>query len=42
MKKAVGHIADPQLRQLYLQNIQMTEAQIGELMQLLKFRPLLG
>ncbi|MGF7029512.1 hypothetical protein J2T17_000417 [Paenibacillus mucilaginosus] len=42
MKQAVGHIADPQLKQLYLQNIEMTEAQIVELLQLLQYRPVIG
>jgi hypothetical protein len=40
-KETVGKIVDPQLRQLYLQSIQMTEKQIVELMHLLQNRAIL-
>jgi hypothetical protein len=40
-KAAVGYIECPQLKQLYLQSIQMNEQQIVELTQLLQNRPLI-
>jgi hypothetical protein len=40
-KETSGKVMDPQLRQLYLQSIQMTEKQIVELMYLLQNRAIL-
>jgi similar to spore coat protein len=39
MKETVVKVADPQLQQLYLQQIQVTQQQIVELMNLLENRP---
>jgi hypothetical protein len=41
MKETVAKVADPQLQQLYLQQIHVTQLQIVELMNLLENRPIL-
>jgi hypothetical protein len=41
MKDTVAKVADPQLQQLYLQQIHVTQLQIVELMNLLENRPIL-
>jgi similar to spore coat protein len=41
MKETVAKVVDPHLRQLYLQQINATQQQIVELMNLLENRPIL-
>jgi similar to spore coat protein len=41
MKETVVKVADPQLQQLFLQQIHVTQLQIVELMNLLEKRPIL-
>jgi similar to spore coat protein len=41
LKETVVKVVDPQLQQLYLQHIQVTQQQIVELMNLLENRPIM-